>query len=95
MVFEVDALLRAVSAAPSSDAVRWMAYELLRQRHLLEPVGSCQRGCSPGARPPRCVTYFILWTPAEAVPAAEARAKNALPFMIADVWVDEESDGRW
>lgn len=33
--------------------------------------------------PPHCVTYFILWTPAEAVPAAEARANNALPFMIA------------
>lgn len=38
--------------------------------------------------PPRCVTYFILWTPAEAVPAAEARANNALPFMVADGWME-------
>ena len=36
--------------------------------------------------PPCCVTYFILWTPAEAVPAAEARANNALPFMMLMSW---------
>lgn len=40
------------------------------------------------------MTYFILCTPAEAVPATRAEASSALPFMIAEM-VLGEGNGMW